>query len=288
MRSDTEIKNLILDFAKQDNRIRAVLLNGSRANPNVKPDKLQDFDIIFIVNNISSFTSDHSWTDIFGEKIIFQLPDEMNVGNENCNKKKITFTYLMLFKDKNRIDLTLFPLEKFKSDFIPDSLTILWLDKDNLFAELPGPNDRDHHIKKPTEKEFLDTCNEFWWVSTYIPKGLLRNEIIYTKEILEAVIRPMLIRVIEWKVGIENNFSVSTGKADKFLKNYIDNNLYEKFLMTYSNAEIEETWKASLLMTEIFQQVSNIVANELRFHINKTEERNTIEYLKEQYNEGYK
>jgi len=37
MRSETEIKNLILEFAQQDNRIRAVLLNGSRANPNINP-----------------------------------------------------------------------------------------------------------------------------------------------------------------------------------------------------------------------------------------------------------
>ena len=74
MRSETEIKNLILDFAKSDNRIRAVLLNGSRANPNIKPDRLQDFDIVFIVENLESFTIDHSWTNIFGEKIIFQLP----------------------------------------------------------------------------------------------------------------------------------------------------------------------------------------------------------------------
>ncbi|MGN6196683.1 MAG: aminoglycoside 6-adenylyltransferase [Ginsengibacter sp.] len=29
MRSETEMKNLILDFAKRDDRVRAVLLNGS-------------------------------------------------------------------------------------------------------------------------------------------------------------------------------------------------------------------------------------------------------------------
>jgi aminoglycoside 6-adenylyltransferase len=138
MRNETEIKNLILDFAKHDDRVRAVLLNGSRANPNIKPDQLQDFDIVFLVDNLESFTMDNSWITIFGEQIIFQLPDEMTFGNEDCNREKISFAYLMLFKDGNRIDLTLFPIQKFQSDFKPDSLTILWLDKDHLFTSLPN------------------------------------------------------------------------------------------------------------------------------------------------------
>jgi aminoglycoside 6-adenylyltransferase len=281
MRNETEIKNLILDFAKHDDRVRAVLLNGSRANPNIKPDQLQDFDIVFLVDNLESFTMDNSWITIFGEQIIFQLPDEMTFGNEDCNREKISFAYLMLFKDGNRIDLTLFPIQKFQSDFKPDSLTILWLDKDHLFTSLPNPSDKDHHIQKPAEKDFADTCNEFWWVSTYVGKGLLRNEIIYAKETLETVVRPMLMKVLVWKVGIENNFGVSVGKSGKLLKSYLTENFYQKLLLTYSNFEIEENWKALFLMTEIFKETSDSIAEEFGFTVNKKEQQNTIAYLKE-------
>jgi aminoglycoside 6-adenylyltransferase len=281
MRNETEIKNLILDFAQHDTRVRAVLLNGSRANPNIKPDLLQDFDIVFLVDDLESFTIDNSWTNMFGEQIISQLPDEMTFGDENCNKEKISFTYLMLFKDSNRIDLTLFPKQKLQPDFKPDSLTILWLDKDNLFTSLPKSSDKDYYIQKPSEKDFADTCNEFWWVSTYVAKGLLRNEIIYAKESLETVVRPMLMKVLKWKVGIENNFGVSFGKSGKFLKSYLSDNLYKKLLLTYSNFETEENWKALFLMTEIFQETSESIAEEFGFIVNKKEQQNTIAYLKE-------
>lgn len=281
MRNETEIKNLILDFAQHDTRVRAVLLNGSRANPNIKPDLLQDFDIVFLVDDLESFTIDNSWTNIFGEQIISQLPDEMTFGDENCNKEKISFTYLMLFKDSNRIDLTLFAKQKLQPDFKPDSLTILWLDKDNLFTSLPKSSDKDYHIQKPSEKDFADTCNEFWWVSTYVAKGLLRNEIIYAKESLETVVRPMLMKVLKWKVGIENNFGVSFGKSGKFLKSYLSDNLYKKLLLTYSNSETEENWKALFLMTEIFQETSDSIAEEFGFIVNKKKQQNTIAYLKE-------
>ena len=138
----------------------------------------------------------------------------------------------MLLEDKNRIDLTLFSKQHVASDFKPDSLTNLWLDKDGLFAQLPASSDQDYHIKKPTEKEFLDTCNEFWWVSTYVVKALLRDEIIYAKHLLETIVRPMFMRVIEWKLGIENEFAVSLGKPGRFLKIYLPGDLYQKVLLT--------------------------------------------------------
>ena len=54
MRTSDEIQKLITDIAISDDRIRAVILNGSRANANVVPDKYQDFDLVFIATEIES------------------------------------------------------------------------------------------------------------------------------------------------------------------------------------------------------------------------------------------
>jgi aminoglycoside 6-adenylyltransferase len=277
MKSKSDMKNLIIEFALKDGRIRTVLLNGSRANPNIKPDKFQDFDIVYIVRNFESFISDHNWTNVFGEKLIWQLPGEMSLGE---NDDAVGFSYLMLFKDGNRIDLTLFPLEKVKTDFKIDSLTIVWLDKDKLFTNVPPSSDTDYYIRKPKEKEFLDTCNEFWWVSTYVAKGLLRNEITYAKEMFETVVRPMFMKLIEWKIGVETDFLVSFGKAGRFLKKYLTNNHYNSVLATYADFDIENNWKSLFVITDLFGQFANELSVKLKFQYNKTEEQNTIEYLK--------
>ena len=286
MRSETEIKNLILDTAFNDDRIRAVLLNGSRANSKIKPDNYQDFDIVFIVNSFDGFINNHDWITIFGEKIIWQLPEEMNFGKEELLiDLSFGFHYLMLFKDLNRIDLTIFPIENFKTYFKLDSLTVIWLDKDNIFSKIKQPDDSDYHIHKPTMKEFIDTCNEFWWVSTYVAKGLLRNEITYTKEMLETVVRPMFMKIIEWKIGSENNFSVSFGKAGKFINKYLTKYDYEKILKTYSDYEIENNWQSLFCMTEIFGQFAIELSEKLNFNYNIIEQRNTIDYLKKLHSE---
>ena len=44
MRSEHEMYNLILEVAKNDARIKAVYMNGSRTNENVPKDIFQDYD----------------------------------------------------------------------------------------------------------------------------------------------------------------------------------------------------------------------------------------------------
>jgi aminoglycoside 6-adenylyltransferase len=284
MRNGNEIQKLIIDTAKSDDRIRTVLLNGSRANPNSQPDKFQDFDIVFIVSNFDSFISNPGWTDVFGEKLICQLPDEMTFGEDDKdNNETIGFHYLMLFKDGNRIDLTLFPIENFKSDFALDSLTIVWLDKDDLCPNIPLPTDTDYYIQKPTEKAFLETCNEFWWVSTYVAKGLLRNEITYAKEMLETTVRPMFMKIIEWYIGTKTHFSVSFGKGGKYMKRNLSSTQYDKILATYSDQQLENNWKSLFLMTELFGEFSASVAESLHFQYNLDEQQNVMTYLKASY-----
>src|SRR4051794_32053981 len=100
--------DLILSTALEDERIRAVIMNGSRVNPNVEKDCFQDFDIVFVVREIQSFTLNHQWVNRFGEMMIMQMPEEMSLippEKDGC------FAYLMQFMDGNRIDLTLVPVD---------------------------------------------------------------------------------------------------------------------------------------------------------------------------------
>lgn len=66
MRDARDILKLILDIAKQDERIVSVLLNGSRANPYSGNDRLQDYDIIFATEYVNEFVKDKEWHKQFG------------------------------------------------------------------------------------------------------------------------------------------------------------------------------------------------------------------------------
>ncbi|MCD0061408.1 streptomycin resistance protein, partial [Streptococcus agalactiae] len=115
MRDEQEIYNLVLNIANRDKRIEAVLLNGSRANPNVPKDDFQDYDIVFVTNFIEDIISDTYYHKKFGDILIMQKPNEFrNKMEYNC------FAYLMQFQDLTRIDLRLIKPE-FLEDYLDDA-----------------------------------------------------------------------------------------------------------------------------------------------------------------------
>ncbi len=283
MRSEQEILSLIKDIAGSDPRIRAVLLNGSRANDKIIPDPYQDFDIVFLVNDLTSFEADPDWVDVFGERIIMQMPDSMEIVDEPQDGSTDQITYLMLFTDTNRIDLKLKGIKK--QELPVDSLTKVLVDKDELFPKDLKSGDEDYWIKKPTQKQFSECCNEFWWVSTYVMKGLLRQEEMYAKEMLEKPVRDMFLLMLSWKVGTENNFSINLGSSFKFLKKYIEPNLWERILRTYPNAELSNILDSLMEMADIFHATAIIVAEELGYIYYLKEAQQVREYLEERRKE---
>ena len=124
MMSEKQVYDTILNFAKMDERIRMVTLEGSRTNINIPPDDFQDYDITFFVTDMQSFINDDNWLNVFGERLILQKPEDM----ELFPAEEKGFSYLMLFTDDVKIDLTLLPLdlidEYFRNFFVNQAITL--------------------------------------------------------------------------------------------------------------------------------------------------------------------
>ena len=169
MRTDQEMLGLILQIAKKL-QVDAVALSGSRTNQKVQTDEFQDYDLVYVVDDIDNLTSDLSWLDQFGKRIIEQ---EVTLGHRRL--------YLMLFEDGNRIDLTLCPKEHINEWVDSEAGFIVLKDKKGLFeAYLPNP--KRYWTAPPSEEEFTASYNEFWWVSAYVVKGICRKQIIYATD----------------------------------------------------------------------------------------------------------
>ena len=137
MRSEQEMLDLILDTARSDERIRAVIMNGSRANPNAPRDIFQDFDIVYVVTDVAPFKNNYEWIERFGELMILQEPEDMG---EKLPRDDGWFSYLMQFSDGNRIDLGILPLTKLDK-IVEDSLSLLLLDKDGIISPFAPANE---------------------------------------------------------------------------------------------------------------------------------------------------
>jgi aminoglycoside 6-adenylyltransferase len=261
MRSEREMLDLIINTARNDERVCAVIMNGSRVNPNVPKDCFQDYDVIYVVTEKESFLADSSWIKIFGELMILQLPDDMS---DSPPEGKDSYCYLMQFADGNRIDLTLIPVDKLDK-LEPDSLTLTLLDKDGILPPYDPPNDSGYLPKPPTAKAFFDCINEFWWVSPYVAKGLWRHEIPYAKQMLDSYVREQLMKMLDWYVGMRTGFQKSPGKLGKYLEKYLEPELWRLLLSTYTDADYDHTWDALFAMGDLFRRIAIPVARHFDF-----------------------
>ena len=165
MRTEPEMFDVILQTA-ETLKVEAVALSGSRTNQKVQTDEFQDYDVVYVVDDLDNLTNDLSWLDQFGKRMIEQhvLLDHRRL-------------YLMLFEDGNRIDLTLCPKEHIKEWVDSEADFTVLNDSQGLFA-LYAPTPKRYWTAPASATDFDKSCNEFWWVSAYVVKGICRKQVI--------------------------------------------------------------------------------------------------------------
>ncbi|WP_181300374.1 aminoglycoside 6-adenylyltransferase [Staphylococcus pasteuri] len=278
MRSSEEIFGIIKEVARQFNNICAVCINDSRVNKSVKKDKYQDFDIVFIVEDLDKMIIDLKWLDKFGKRIITQYPDLEDLYPSN---RKDKFSILMMFDDYNRIDLTLIPKSYLEKYLENDSLTEIIYDKENIIKYNKQPNDEKYWVREPFQKIFDESITEFYMIMANVYKGLKRRELLYSIQQMDLA-REMLLLNFSWKYGYEFGYRVNFGKNYKWLPKFLNNEENEKLKQTYSRLDKSEITYVMYKTIEIFDEVTFQVATLLEFKFDKEKYKKVKEYIEYQ------
>lgn len=273
-RSNDEMYALIFDRANRDEHILAVLLNGSRANPLARVDEMQDFDIVYVVDELEPWLT-YDWTVDFGSVVMMQEPEGMQLFSKEFPG---TYAWLMLFEDGNRIDLTL--VDKSKIDvYCKDPMTICLLDKTGVFQDMPEPTAKQFYTHIPTEVEFQDALNEFFWVSTYVAKGLWRHEYFYAAKHLNVEMRNMLLLMADWLAACRHEGYCYTGKCDRYLEVCLDEDSCHKLMDTYRLENEEMVISCMQQMIKLMREFALEVAQTLHFTYPEEMDRRVVRYL---------
>lgn len=272
MRSEREMLELIINTAKEDERIRGVIMSGSRADVHAPRDIYQDYDIVYLVEDTAPFWNNTEWLEEkFGRISLLQTPEIMSLIPPDNDG---SFVFLTIFEDGNRIDLSVTS----KSYIDNGEPAIVLLDKT---GELSGIKPREDFwfIKPPVEKLFHDCCNEFHWCLNNVAKGIARDELPYVQEMFNRCVRDALNIMTDWYIGAENDFKVSAGKMGKYYKKYLPAELYEMYVATYSDSDYENIWNAVFTACALFRRLAESVAEKFGYTYNMTEDENIIDYM---------
>ena len=149
------ILDRLVCWAEADERIRALILEGSRAGNSVSIDQVSDYDVLVVVTDVTGFAADEQWLSAFDRPLVRFNDHDVEGGLH-------TFMRLVLHADGTKIDYCLWPVAMLEriiaSAELPDILDTGYavrLDKDQRAGSRPlphatGPTCRRRHRKQHT------------------------------------------------------------------------------------------------------------------------------------------
>lgn len=284
LRDDAVVGRLV-EWAQARSSIRAMLLTSTRAYSNAVVDALSDYDVILISQDIRPYHQDRKWLADFGE-VLATYWDPVYASRETGEQ---IFGNVVQYDSGLRIDFTLWPIRHARKvaelDYLPADLDVgyvVLLDKDQLTDPLRPPTHTAYIPIPPTEAEFGRWVEEFYSDVSGVAKYLLRGELMPAKWCLDSDMKhKYLRRMLEWRVGLDQEWSVPVGALGKGLKTRLPEDIWAALEKTYVGAGLEENWEALVGTLKLFREVGEQVAAELGYSFPTELDRRVAVFLKQ-------
>ena len=266
-RSQEQMLRLILQVA-ENIQVEAVAMSGSRTDTKAPKDEFQDYDVVYIVESLDDLLADLTWLDQFGKRII-----------EQYNVLDHRHLYLMLFEDGNRIDLTLCPKSHIQEWVDNEADYIVLKDEKGLFESYTTSSQR-YWTNPARPIDFEKACNEFWWVSAYVVKGICRKQAIYATDHLYGICQQELLKVFAWQVASDRG-EVDIGKNYKYLFQYLPTEKEKEFSALLDFSSVEKLTQSLFATMQLFHHEAQSLAHKMGFDYKKDVAEKMIGYAEE-------
>lgn len=264
MRTETEMLDAISQIAKSL-QVEAVALSGSRTDTKAPKDEFQDYDVVYVVDDLDNLTRNFSWLDQFGKRIIEQ---HVLLGHRRL--------YLMLFEDGKRIDLTLCPKDHIQ-EWVDSEAGFTVLEDEKGLFEPYSPSPQRFWTSPASQTDFEKVCNEFWWVSAYVVKGIRRKQAIYATDHLYGICQQELLKVFAWQVASDRG-EVDIGKNYKYLFQYLPAEKEKEFSALHDFSSVEKLTQSLFATMQLFHREAQILAQKMGFNYDKEVAEKMIQY----------
>ncbi len=277
---DRVIQQLV-HWAERQPLVCAVILTSSRAIPHAHIDAYSDYDVILVLREIKSYYDDRSWLETFGP--VLALYRDSLILDRGLERS----AYVTQYESGLKIDFSLWPVELLKriasEPGLPpefDAGYKVLLDKSHLTESLNPPTYTSYIPKPPTDAQYQTTMEEFFLDTTYVAKYLWRDDLIAAKHILDHSLKQeYLLRMLEWRIEIDHEWSVKPGPYGRRLKRWLPPDLWADLEDTYTGADLDSNWSALFRTIELMRRVAIEVGHRLGYAYPDNLERRVRGYL---------
>jgi aminoglycoside 6-adenylyltransferase len=260
-------------WAEETPEVRAIILTGSRADPDRSLDDYSDFDIEVFVSSVRTFVEERSWISRFGNVLVRWPPHPAPTGDPDWT------TQLIQYDDGVRIDFQFTERHPRDGHSLAEPYRLI-VDKEGFADQLP-PSLSRRPVTPPTAQSFYDRVNAFWWDSIYVAKALYRRELNYARYMLDYALRFEIAGpLLKWHIGCRRGWDINVGIYGRFLAAYLDEPVWELYKRTFASADTEENWTALFAMVDLVHLLGIDIARAMEFEYDSNTDREVTVYIR--------
>ena len=262
-----ELIDRFVGWAKDEDDIRAAIVIGSRARRLDHPaDEWSDLDVLIFTSDPESYWGSSDWLQHVGDAwLTFVEPAPDGSGFE----RRVLF--------EGGLDVDFAPcavtdleamVEQGVSPDVADMIhrgVCFLVDKDGFSERLRRIEVDSPAYSPPSESEFLNLVNDFWYHTVWTGKHMRRGELWWAKSCCDGYLKNLLRRLMEWHTRASKGEDVDTWMRGRFLEEWADPRAVESLPVVFAHYDEEDIWRALMATMELFRWLAIETADRLGY-----------------------
>jgi len=274
-------------WAQTQPDIRAAMVVGSRARADHPADEWSDLDIMVITTRPERLLGSSDWLKSIGEywltfleptptggrmerRVLFEGALDVDFAVIPHGRVRQAARFLPLLR---RFPLLFRLLPKGMAQRIREDLADaanifgrglrVLVDKEGLAAKLPQVLAEARPYRPPTQREFLNAANDFWYHAVWTAKKLRRGELWWAKLCCDSHMGQLLLEMIEWHAHAMKGADYDTWQLGRFLEEWADPRALADLRHAFAHYDEDDIWRALLASMDLFRWLAIETAQRL-------------------------
>ncbi len=251
----------VLDWARQEELIRALVITGSLARGDGSTDQWSDLDAQIIARDYASYIADDAWLDGLGE-VWIRFPRHQDAPYK-----------LVWFAGGLKVDFQFLGVgaiqELIRGGHLSDEYLrgyVVALDKDGLFRALPPSPRIFPQPDPPSEQRVTAIVNEFYFEAIHVAQFIRRRE-FWVVKFRDWTMKCALLQMLEWHARATSAQPVNTWLLGKRIREWTGEETYAALTGIWSDWETAALWGSLLRQIELFGHVSRELSAALAYNL---------------------
>ena len=257
-----ELLNRFVLWAEDQADIRTVLMIGSRARLDHPADEWSDIDLILSAQNPQPYLEYTEWLKNIGNVWVTHVEPTLAGASERRVLFEGGFDFDLVFVADNMTGRLLQHEEVAR--IIRRGVRIL-VDKDRVMSRITLPIGARPGYEPPTQAQFSNLVNDFWYHTAWTAKKLRRGELWTSIMSTNGYMKDLLMHMLEWHTHVISTENHDTWHQGRFLEQWADPAVVAQLGDAFAHYDPADVKRALLASMDLFRRVATETAAQLTY-----------------------